>query len=67
MTSKSLCLFFLSLSVEAIAEFDYQAQHDDELTMAVGDIISNIRKDEGGWWEGELTVGEGSSPTTLSE
>lgn len=43
-------------------EFDYQAQHDDELTIAVGDIISNIRKDEGGWWEGELDGRRGLFP-----
>uniref|UniRef100_A0A673NAF3 Osteoclast-stimulating factor 1 n=1 Tax=Sinocyclocheilus rhinocerous TaxID=307959 RepID=A0A673NAF3_9TELE len=59
MTSKSL---FSSLSVEAIVEFDYQAQHDDELTIAVGDIISNIRKNEGGWWEGELDGRRGLFP-----
>uniref|UniRef100_A0AAR2JPG0 Osteoclast-stimulating factor 1 n=1 Tax=Pygocentrus nattereri TaxID=42514 RepID=A0AAR2JPG0_PYGNA len=48
--------------VEAIVEFDYQAQHDDELTIAVGDIISNIRKDEGGWWEGEVDGRRGLFP-----
>ncbi|RXN17105.1 SH3 domain-containing kinase-binding 1 isoform X1 [Labeo rohita] len=48
--------------VEAIVEFDYQSQHDDELTIAVGDIISNIRKDEGGWWEGELDGRRGLFP-----
>ncbi|KAK7118479.1 hypothetical protein R3I94_022094 [Phoxinus phoxinus] len=48
--------------VEAIVEFDYQAQHEDELTIAVGDIISNIRKDEGGWWEGELEGRRGLFP-----
>jgi len=61
MSTKSLCLLS-SLSVEAIVEFDYQAQHDDELTIAVGDIISNIRKDEGGWWEGELDGRRGLFP-----
>ncbi|XP_073796907.1 SH3 domain-containing kinase-binding protein 1 isoform X4 [Danio rerio] len=50
------------LVVEAIVEFDYQSQHDDELTIAVGDIISNIRKDEGGWWEGELDGRRGLFP-----
>uniref|UniRef100_A0A8C9R5Y5 Osteoclast-stimulating factor 1 n=1 Tax=Scleropages formosus TaxID=113540 RepID=A0A8C9R5Y5_SCLFO len=48
--------------VEAIVEFDYKAQHDDELTITVGDIISNIRKDEGGWWEGELAGRRGLFP-----
>ncbi|XP_018596690.1 SH3 domain-containing kinase-binding protein 1 isoform X2 [Scleropages formosus] len=49
-------------TVEAIVEFDYKAQHDDELTITVGDIISNIRKDEGGWWEGELAGRRGLFP-----
>ncbi len=48
--------------MEAIVEFDYQSQHDDELTIAVGDIISNIRKDEGGWWVGELDGRRGVFP-----
>nr|XP_015197090.1 PREDICTED: SH3 domain-containing kinase-binding protein 1-like isoform X2 [Lepisosteus oculatus] len=48
--------------VEAIVEFDYKAQHDDELTIAVGDIISNIRKDDGGWWEGEISGRRGLFP-----
>uniref|UniRef100_A0A8B9KXL8 Osteoclast-stimulating factor 1 n=1 Tax=Astyanax mexicanus TaxID=7994 RepID=A0A8B9KXL8_ASTMX len=52
----------LSFSVEAIVEFDYQAQHDDELTISVGEIISNIRKDEGGWWEGEVDGRRGLFP-----
>ncbi|KAK3515086.1 hypothetical protein QTP70_006315 [Hemibagrus guttatus] len=48
--------------LEAVVEFDYQAQHDDELTIAIGDIISNIRKDEGGWWEGEVDGRRGLFP-----
>lgn len=43
-------------------EFDYKAQHDDELTISVGDIISNIRKDDGGWWEGEVDGRRGLFP-----
>ncbi|NXA83142.1 SH3K1 protein, partial [Thryothorus ludovicianus] len=48
--------------VEAIVEFDYKAQHDDELTITVGDIITNIKKDEGGWWEGQLKGRRGLFP-----
>ncbi|MBN3294703.1 SH3K1 protein, partial [Polypterus senegalus] len=48
--------------VEAIVEFDYKAQHDDELTISVGDIIKNIRKDDGGWWEGEINGRRGVFP-----
>lgn len=43
-------------------EFDYKAQHDDELTIAVGDIITHIRKEDGGWWEGQLKGRRGLFP-----
>ncbi|KFO97689.1 SH3 domain-containing kinase-binding protein 1, partial [Calypte anna] len=48
--------------VEAVVEFDYKAQHDDELTITVGDIITNIKKDDGGWWEGQLKGRRGLFP-----
>uniref|UniRef100_A0A672V574 SH3 domain-containing kinase-binding protein 1 n=1 Tax=Strigops habroptila TaxID=2489341 RepID=A0A672V574_STRHB len=54
-----MCVSFL---VEAIVEFDYKAQHDDELTITVGDIITNIKKDDGGWWEGQLKGRRGLFP-----
>uniref|UniRef100_A0A5F9D3T5 SH3 domain-containing kinase-binding protein 1 n=2 Tax=Oryctolagus cuniculus TaxID=9986 RepID=A0A5F9D3T5_RABIT len=49
-------------SVEAIVEFDYQAQHDDELTISVGEVITNIRKEDGGWWEGQINGRRGLFP-----
>ncbi|XP_068438126.1 SH3 domain-containing kinase-binding protein 1 isoform X3 [Clinocottus analis] len=48
--------------VEAVVEFDYEAQQDDELGLSVGDIIVNIRRDDGGWWEGELGGRRGLFP-----
>ncbi|XP_055086071.1 SH3 domain-containing kinase-binding protein 1 isoform X1 [Periophthalmus magnuspinnatus] len=48
--------------VEAVVEFDYEAQQDDELSLSVGDIIVNIRRDDGGWWEGELHGRRGLFP-----
>ncbi|XP_075631622.1 SH3 domain-containing kinase-binding protein 1 isoform X1 [Balearica regulorum gibbericeps] len=48
--------------MEAIVECDYKAQHDDELTITVGDIITNIKKDDGGWWEGQLKGRRGLFP-----
>ncbi|XP_013860799.1 SH3 domain-containing kinase-binding protein 1 [Austrofundulus limnaeus] len=48
--------------VEAVVEFDYEAQQEDELTLTVGDIIRNIRRDDGGWWEGELGGRRGLFP-----
>ncbi|XP_061661573.1 SH3 domain-containing kinase-binding protein 1 isoform X3 [Syngnathoides biaculeatus] len=49
-------------SVEAVVEFDYEAQQDDELSLNVGDVIVNIRRDDGGWWEGELGGRRGLFP-----
>lgn len=49
-------------TVEAVVEFDYEAQQDDELSLTVGDIIVNIRRDDGGWWEGELGGRRGFFP-----
>ncbi|XP_063768832.1 SH3 domain-containing kinase-binding protein 1 isoform X5 [Eleginops maclovinus] len=48
--------------VDAVVEFDYEAQQDDELSLTVGDIIANIRRDDGGWWEGELGGRRGLFP-----
>ncbi|KAM6908311.1 SH3 domain-containing kinase-binding protein 1 [Lycodopsis pacificus] len=48
--------------VEAVVEFDYEAQQDDELGLTVGDIVVNIRRDDGGWWEGELGGRRGLFP-----
>ncbi|XP_028290575.1 SH3 domain-containing kinase-binding protein 1 isoform X2 [Gouania willdenowi] len=48
--------------VEAVVEFDYEAQQDDELSLTVGEIITNIRRDDGGWWEGELGGRRGLFP-----
>uniref|UniRef100_A0A8C7WYI3 SH3 domain-containing protein n=1 Tax=Oryzias sinensis TaxID=183150 RepID=A0A8C7WYI3_9TELE len=39
-----------------------KAQQEDELSLTVGDIITNIRRDDGGWWEGELGGRRGLFP-----
>ena len=35
-------------------DFDYKAENTDELTMSKGQLIKVLKKQEGGWWEGEL-------------
>lgn len=40
--------------VEAVVEFDYKAQEPDELTLRKGDVITEIKTQPGGWWEGTL-------------
>ncbi|XP_053565590.1 CD2-associated protein [Bombina bombina] len=49
--------------VEYIVEYDYDAVHEDELTMRVGDIIKNVKKlEEEGWLEGEINGKRGAFP-----
>ncbi|CAO2601041.1 CD2-associated protein [Lemmus lemmus] len=44
-------------------EYDYNAVHDDELSIRVGEIIRNVRKlQEEGWLEGELHGRRGMFP-----
>ena len=43
-------------------EFDYSAQEVDELTIHKGDVITDIRMQPGGWWEGCLHGRRGMFP-----
>ncbi|XP_036406495.1 CD2-associated protein isoform X1 [Megalops cyprinoides] len=49
--------------VEVVVEYDYQALHDDELTLRLGDVIKNVRRiEEEGWMEGDLNGKRGLFP-----
>ncbi|KYM96009.1 SH3 domain-containing kinase-binding protein 1 [Cyphomyrmex costatus] len=48
--------------MEALVEYNYVAQADDELTIKKGDIITDIRMMLGGWWEGTLNDKRGMFP-----
>ncbi|XP_066589697.1 SH3 domain-containing kinase-binding protein 1-like [Prorops nasuta] len=48
--------------MEAIVEYNYQAQEPDELTLKKGDIIKEIKVMIGGWWEGTLRDKRGMFP-----
>ncbi|KAL6259867.1 hypothetical protein P5V15_009777 [Pogonomyrmex californicus] len=48
--------------MEAIVEYNYMAQEDDELTLKKGDIITEIKVMFGGWWEGTLRDKRGMFP-----
>ena len=54
--------FVLFAAVEAVAVYDYWAQEDDELTLKVGDVIHNVVKMNGGWWQGVLNGRKGVFP-----
>lgn len=48
--------------MEAIVEYNYDAQESDELTLKKGDIITEIKVMLGGWWEGTLRDKRGMFP-----
>ena len=35
-------------------EYDYEAQHTDELTIRVGDVVTDLAPTEPGWMRGKL-------------
>lgn len=47
--------------------YDYEAKHDDELTIKPGDIIKVTVKLDGGWWQGEMNGRTGIFPATYVE
>uniref|UniRef100_A0A8B9H233 Osteoclast-stimulating factor 1 n=1 Tax=Astyanax mexicanus TaxID=7994 RepID=A0A8B9H233_ASTMX len=49
--------------VEVVVEYEYEAAHEDELTLRQGDIIKNVRRiEEEGWMEGDLNGRRGLFP-----
>lgn len=43
-------------------EYEYTAEQNDELTLEVGDVLTNVIKAEGGWWKGTLNGTTGMFP-----
>ncbi|XP_060773350.1 CD2-associated protein isoform X2 [Neoarius graeffei] len=49
--------------VEVVVEYEYEAAHEDELTLRLGDVIKNVRRiEEDGWMEGDLNGRRGLFP-----
>lgn len=48
--------------MEVLVEYDYTAQAQDELTIKKGDVIKEVIKKQGGWWEGLLNEKRGMFP-----
>ena len=48
--------------VDAEVEFDYDAELSDELTIRVGDVVKDVKRMSGGWWEGSLHGKRGLFP-----
>ena len=49
-------------SVEVEVEYDYDAEFNDELSIRVGDVVTNVKQMSGGWWEGQLNGKHGLFP-----
>eukprot|EP00054_Salpingoeca_dolichothecata_P025400 m.177618 g.177618 ORF g.177618 m.177618 type:complete len:1031 (-) comp25343_c1_seq7:140-3232(-) len=49
------------------AIYDYDAQDADELTLRVDDVVSIVKKDPSGWWQGRLRGQEGLFPANYIE
>ena len=47
--------------------FDYDAEQDDELNLKVGDVVTKVLIQDGGWWEGELRGKRGMFPENFVE
>jgi len=48
--------------LECVVEYEYSADLSDELTLRVGDVITNVEKMDGGWWKGRLRGQTGMFP-----
>jgi hypothetical protein len=46
---------FRFIVASAIVEFDYTANELDELSIAKGDLITNVKIQSGGWWYGTVS------------
>lgn len=42
--------------------YDYTGAEEDELSIKIGDVISDVIKHDGGWWEGSLNGKKGMFP-----
>jgi len=54
-------------NIKAKVIFEYNASQEDELTLAVGDIVKIIDQSDDGWWEGELNGKHGMFPENFVE
>lgn len=47
--------------------FNYVQDHEDELTLNLGDIVDILGEEEEGWWRGVLNGKEGVFPSNFVE
>ena len=63
----SVAEIFLFAVKKLRAAFAYEALNEDELTLAVDDILDFIAVEEEGWWRGRLNGKEGVFPSNFVE
>lgn len=56
-----------SPSKKVIAEFDHEADEDDELEFKEGDVITVLQEDSSGWWLGTLENRRGIFPANYTK
>ncbi len=49
---------------KCVAQYDFVAGRDDELTLAFGDCVNILEKRDDGWWRGELRSTIGLFPSS---
>jgi hypothetical protein len=53
--------------MEAIVKFPYDKEQDDELSLKIGDVVTNITTVEEGWCEGTVNGVTGLFPSNFIE
>jgi hypothetical protein len=43
-------------------DYDYTAELTDELSIRAGDVLTDVKQQDGGWWEGTLNGKRGLFP-----
>lgn len=49
------------------AQFDYEAQGDQEISFKAGDLIKRLYEEDGTWWCGEINGNKGMFPKDFVE
>ena len=71
--SLSLFLYILAETSEIISKrrakvaYNYTAENEDELSLAVGDIVEIVRDEEEGFWYGRVNGKDGLIPYNFEE
>lgn len=57
-------ILYLFILVTAKALYDYEPLDVDEVGLQTGDVVTNIKQDKSGWWEGQVRGKRGMFPAS---